>query len=295
MAGRKPLDQWFERVMNDPDKPGKCIAITMHHDQGGRGKEIHSTKLGASTGKPDELARLFKNIAETYSQDLPGIQTFELKAFYEKDGKPVDEALAFHPFTVAGSTDNHGLGSEAPTEAGMTKQAMRWYDADKKSVADQRSQVDRFSLQLLDQQARIIDTLSSRLHDAMHENVESFESLKQLVARKMLDDQEFEMKRIEAERSATREAQLLKMLPLLANTITGKEVFPQSAADTLLIDSIATNLKPHHIETLMKLDLPMELMGPLMQRFNEAHERAEAERKARPLPPANPEDDAAGD
>jgi hypothetical protein len=145
---------------------------------------------------------------------------------------------------------------------------------------------------------RALELLSRDAHDAKVENREMVTIMKEMIMEKALNNHESRMKEIEAEKSAQTRSQLLKMVPPLVNTVTGRNVFPLESSDTALVELIAESLNE---ETLGKLAgagaIPPELMGPLMARMQTHLEkkRMEQQAKAKLLPaPGNPEDDAAG-
>ena len=71
----------------------------------------------------------------------------------------------------------------------------------------------------------------------------------------------------------------MKFAPPLINTVLGKEIFPQSVADTALIDSIANHLSEEQIEMLATSNLfPPVVWGPLAQRLDHALKKKEEER-----------------
>ena len=76
-----------------------------------------------------------------------------------------------------------------------------------------------------------------------------------------------------ARETAEREA-MLRLLPSLANTITGREVFPQSTADTDLLEKIALSVPPEYVQAITG-QLPPALAGVLMQRFAKVYEDRE--------------------
>ena len=299
---KQTLGEWIKEAMNEGDKAlggqqeNPLSAIALVHLVGGGGiggmeKEVYNVKLGGSAGKawkPNELGDVLRTKAQNYVQDAPGVQYFKLKAFYGSDEPKMD-----FPFLVNVHVDNAGgsLFTEGPDERGQKQQGMRHMEMAMSQVFAQQQHLNSHY-------QRALELLSRDAHDAKVENREMVTIMKEMIMEKALNNHESRMKEIEAEKSAQTRSQLLKMVPPLVNTVTGRNVFPLESSDTALVELIAESLNE---ETLGKLAgagaIPPELMGPLMARM-QAHlqkKREETEAKRKLLPaPGNPEDDAAG-
>jgi hypothetical protein len=287
---KQTLEAWIHEALTDNDKIGSdgkpvaCSAFQLVHMVGQGEREIHTTRLGSKQWLARDLAQLFRHKAEGYCQDIPGVQTFCLLAFYEKD-----EPEARHPFLVNGDTDLNGLSTEGPDEKGFRMQGMRHLEA--------ITQLNHRSIaHVLDTMARMNESLARENLEVRRENREGFALVKELLTTQALNRHEHRMKELEYERSTGERKKWLDFAPSLVNTILGTEVFPQSTEDTALIESIADSLSE---EDLMKLGntLKPEILGPIAARF-EKHFKAKKLKSttaSKLLKSKNPEDDAAGD
>ena len=290
---RKSLDTWIAEAMADTDKEGKLSQIVLVHMVGLQQKEIHTTKF--STGKnwtARDLAEMFRNKAESYCQDLPGAQTFQLLAFYSKN-----EPEAFQPFTINVSAVEGSLGTEAPTEQGRLQQVMRQYESLFQQTYRKQQVLDDYTIRLLSQQGSLIDKLTK-------ENQDAFTIVKEMLMERALSEHGMRMKELEYERRSALYEKVTGFAPALINTVTGREVFPQSAADTALIEGLADSLSENATEeTIMQLAglIKPELLGPLMSRLEQHEKKKEKQKKARKAAAIgaarspDPEADAAGD
>ncbi len=271
---KQALDQWIHEALNDPDKAEPCKRLVLVHMQGATGqKELHAVTIGEGNGKsPKILADLFKGKAESYSQDLAGIQTFNLLAFYGADNEP----RAFHPFTLSGDAFHPGLATEAPDAVGIVQMLMRHYEVDKKLQVQERVATS-------DTLTQMIDFLSKALIKANEENAEAFAIMKEIMLEKTLNAHDLRMKEAAYARSTGERDKLMKLGPALINQITGKEVFPQSAADSAILEGIVEHVD---FETIQKIvvsggkggkELPPELVGMLMGRFTQIQEKKNAD------------------
>src|SRR5438045_297633 len=171
---RKPLDIWIKEALTDPDKDGQVSAFSLVHVVGIKEEEVHTCKIGPGRNwTPQDLAKLFKNKAETFAQDMPSMQTFKLLGFWGTDTEP----RAKHMFTVAGQAEeNHGV-TEPPTKEGRIMQDMRVTEAVVK-LAMQQSQ------QLLNVTNQVLITMSERLEKSEQRNVTALELAEKVILQK---------------------------------------------------------------------------------------------------------------
>jgi hypothetical protein len=285
---RQTLDQWIAQALNDPDKDGPCTLISLVHVSGAQSlRELHSTKIQAGgTYDPLRMAKMFRGKAEAYAQDLPGVQTFNLMAFY---GKP--EAEAHQPFLVnmQADTATAGLSTEGPTETGMTAQRMRQSEMMFQQVYRRQ--------EAMDQRAdRLLDLLTRHNERLQHENMQAFEGIKELIMAMATKEHDRKTELLAFQRKTEERKALISMVPPLVNTIAGKDVFPQSTVDTILIDSMAEKLEPAHLEMLLPM-LPAEVQGMVAARLEKTLKaKRDAEEQARKLPvyQGNPENEIEG-
>jgi hypothetical protein len=272
---RKTLKKWIDEAMVDKDKDGPLTALVLMHVVNGVDKtEIHTSKLGRSNQMgAEEYAKMFRDKAETYGQDFQGPQRFTVLAFYGDDN---DEPQARFPFLVSPPPPDEEMGTEPPTETGRMSQMMRHYETG-------MAQIFRRQITQDDHSIRMQDLMSRQIHQLMNDNAQMFELTKTLVKAQLLDQHELRMKELERESANDMKRGLLRMAPALANTITGRELFPQHSADTALIESIALGLDEDMLKAIPMI-APQALAGPLLQRLVDIRERHAAEQaKAKQL------------
>ncbi len=286
MAKRKTLEQWIAEVIVDPDKE-KFSGFSLVHMQGTSQKEIHSYKWGG-TGEIDakHMASVFRGKAEAYCQDMPGVQQFQMLAFYSGKNEPE----AFQPFTVNVQSDHSGLATEGPSEQGQIQQRMRHNEALIQQTYRKQEHLDNYTLRLLDAADRRNAALA-------HENMEAFNIVKEMLMERALNEHTRTMEQLAFSRATEERKKWLSFAPLLINTLLGDNIFPQSTEDTALIEGLANAVTEEHIHKLMGLGLPNELMGPLAARVMKAREKKAKEEAATKQLPAyrgNVEDDVTG-
>ena len=277
---RKTLAKWIEEALVDPDKDGQISAIALVHMLGQQRQELHTVKLGPTGNYTGEgLEKLLKGKAEAYAQDLDGVQTFALLAFY--GGKNTEQAIM--PFKVLPQVnpETAGLSTEAPTAEGRMAQKMRWDDALQMQVYRRQQLMDDFSIRMLERMDTMLGHSQSHNATLMKDNMEGFTIIKELLNERAVKAHNFAMEQLKYQRSSQEREKLLKFAPALINTLLGKEIFPQSTADTALIETIAENLDEGMITKLAEVGLPQELMGPLAARVMKAiSDKEEREKQA---------------
>ncbi len=270
---KQALDKWIEEAICDPDKSEPCKRIVLVHMFGTSQREIHTVTIGTGSGKdPKMMGALFKGKAESYAQDLPGVQTFNLLAFYGSESEP----SAFHPFTLTGDTFHPGLATEAPDSQGLVQMLMRHYEVDKKLQVQER-------VAATDTLMQMIDFLSKALVKSQEENSEAFAIMKEIMLEKTLNAHDLRMKEMAFARTTGEREKLMKIAPALVNQISGKEVFPQSTVDSAILEGIVENVDFESIQKIVGSggkdgkELPPELVGMLLSRMTEIQEKKNKE------------------
>lgn len=283
---RQTLDQWIYEALTDADKDGACTALSLVHRVGVREQEIHTTQLKQTGVDAKSLAKMFLGKAENYAAELPGVQTFNLLAFY--GGRTQFESIK--PFMVNGETDMGGLATEGPTKDGLVQQAMRHTEAMTQMSLRQTTAMTSAMTAMFEMVVR--ENMSLR-----KENLDATVIVRDAVLAMNEKKEESAFKRLKYERDTAERSKWLSFGPAFINTLLGREVFPQSTADTALIDTIAESISEEDIQRLAASGvIKPEVWGPLAQRMSKTMERkrlAEAQAKEA-LNGVDPEQDAAG-
>lgn len=288
-TNRKTLAQWIKEAINDPDKDGPLTMMALVHMVGQQQKELHTTKFAPGKDwKETDLADMFRGKAETYCQDLPGLQTFQLLAFYGGRSEPE----AFLPFVINVNADvGNGLATEAPTEQGKTQQSMRHTEMLLQQVYRRQQVMDDFTMSMIERLGGMVEKLT-------HENQEAFSVMKELLMEQATKTHEHKMAQLKFERDTAERKKWLSYAPPLLNTLLGREVFPQATADTALIESVADALTEEDIHKLAG-SLKPELWGPLAYRMHQymqkKNKELEQQKAAAALVSPDPEAEAAGE
>lgn len=294
---RKSLAKIIDEALVDPEKDGRISAISLVHMIGQQRQEVYTIKIGATSNHDGaSLEKLLKGKAETHAQDMDTVQSFALLFFY--GGKNIEQGVQLFKVLPTVNPETAGLSTEAPTAEGRLQQDMRWKDALQMQVYRRQETMDNHSIRMLEQQDKMLQRAQDMMGRLMTENMEAFNIVKELLNERALGQHNHAMEQAKFHRETEERAKFLKFAPVLVNTIFGKEIFPQSTADTALIESIAENVDEEMIQKLAGLGLDPMVMGPLAARVMKAMEdkekREAAARKVLPQYNGTPEQDIGG-
>jgi hypothetical protein len=204
--------------------------------------------------------------AESDAEGLSGRQSYMLYAFYEGQSawsrrKPIQ--VNGH---IVNTLGDHS--TEPATPEGRFAQRMRQDEA--------HSQLLVHGNAALIQQALSFGTImADRAERAETRNAEMFVKMQDIIMEMVTRQEEREQKRFENERNMKLIEAGTKFAPLLINTFSGKEIIPQSAADTALLEGIADGLSPEDVQKVVAVighKVPGPILGALFQRLGELHE-----------------------
>jgi hypothetical protein len=267
MAKRRvTIEQWLIDALSDPDKGGAASTVSLVYVKpGGSHQEIHSKSLKGATHNAKSLADFFMNKATGYAQDLPGIQTFKILAFYG-----TDQPQAEFPFTVADGEMTAGgeiaFARHEPTTQGLLAQLMK-HNEQTTSMLMQIAQTVTVQAVLREQQLRA-------------EVAEAQGIVRDVIMDMTKTNQAHEMAKLTFARESEERRMLGKMLPSAVNYVAGREVMPQELADSSMLDAMAEKVKPEHLSMLVQMKiLTQEQATLLAARFTRTLEQRAKERE----------------
>jgi hypothetical protein len=271
---KQTLDDWINEALTDMDKGKHCTMMSLVHIAGGTAeKEIHSIKFvsGGKQWTAKELADLFDHKAHGYAQELVGVQLFTIHAFYGESVQP----QASHPFRINGEHSYEGIQqTEGPTGQGLVQQSMRHTEA-----------MTQMALRALAEANSMLREHSSQVSrenlELRRENFDAMKVVKEIVLNDMRERHTFEMQLETTRRNSALLERAVALAPALVNTITGKEVFTESKADTAILEELFVSLTPDQMRQMAGI-LPPKLVGLIMARAERyMKERAEKEKTDR--------------
>lgn len=272
---RQSLDGWIREQLTDPEK-GRPSRFSIVHQRGDRQQEVYTAPAIPDKGNVDEreLATVLYNKAESYCQALPGVHTFVVLCFWK-----TPEPGASHAIVIKGKLDYEGA-TEEPNEQGERMQRMRHRETNHLYGMQRQQQLDAYSLAIIDRLGSLLRDSGDRELRARRNESEMFEVTRQILLDRIKENNEHELAKLKLQSQMAERKRLLEMAPPLANTILGREVFPQEYADKKLIDQIADSLPADALQKIAALGIfPPELVAVLATRFEKRIDELEQEKK----------------
>jgi hypothetical protein len=268
------IETWLHEVCTDSEL-GPCKAVALVHMAGTIQEDVYAKQIPAKIDAESvsDWAELFCKKAEQYAEGLPGVQTFSLLSFHGEGKKPGIRKT----FPVKGYVEHDGLLTENPTGKGVLQQMMRL-------VNDLAGIYARKDQALYESMLRRLDLETRQNMSLRQENVQMFEFSKELVLKLSDRTHEHRLAQIEAQTSADLKREVLKNAPLLLETVTGRQVLPAHAQDSLLIERFIDALAssgPDELMTMSLKDLPPPLLAALADRFQKGIAARQKEQEVR--------------
>jgi len=271
-AIRQFLEEQFGTVVEGQGAVS-IVGLTHHAHSGDVLLHAMSAKGGGPHwGKPEPMAEVIDAISVRHARGIAGsgspAQQFQLSVCRGDSGKPV----AFLPFVRLGAPSivgaNGSLATESANGVGAQAQGMRLLE-----VLCQGAFASLGGLHSSQQSA--IESRDRRIAELEGENRALFVALRQELERSVQLSHERKMRELEFMRTTEERRRIIKILPALANVMTGKEVFPISAEDTALIESLCENVSQEEIQMLTTVigQRSPELSALMLTRFRSIQEK----------------------
>lgn len=268
----KTLEQWVQEILSEtrenPEsgKDGACTALALlfMQPQGGS-KELDVIRLAGKTWKGKDIADRFRGKAETFAQDMPGRQSFQVQAFFG-----TREPQAFHPFVVADGEIAHGGADrtvkETPDSQGLVAFTMRHLER----TQEQLMALATGFVQRADARE---ERMAIREEKSREELNDAYAIVREMVMNQKKAEFDMEMAKLKYLRDSKNQGLMLEQAPALLNVISGQELFPLSVADKNLVDSLCERVTPEQVDGLVMTGIvPENLAGTLKLRIGQYHE-----------------------
>lgn len=230
---RTTVEQWITDALQDADKGAPCSVLSLVYLRGmsSSQEEIHTKEIrGPQIAK--QLAEFFIDRACGYAQDLAGMQTFKLLAFYG-----TAEPRASFPFTVADGQltagDNSSYSKHEPTQAGLLGQLMKHNET---IMAMNGALVT----------AIVTDGLAVR-----KELAEATMLVRDAVMQFATVGHQKQMEVLAFQRQTEERQMFAKALPAMVNHLSGREIVPESFALGEVLEGMATRIGPQDLQLLV--------------------------------------------
>ncbi len=247
---RKNLRQFITECLLVSDKQDlygvkKCTGFSLVHMRGGQEVELKTIKIGSRQWEPKDLAELFESTAETFAGGVPGTQQFQVMAFYDDNERP----QSFYPFRKACDPDHDGITTEPPTPTGQLSQFMRHLEAKERMTS-------QYTVSIFSILERTVKVQADRIQMLEKEQFDAVDLAKEMILKSAAQSHDREMELLKAKQSAGDREKVLALLPAVVNRVSGKEIFPQSTADSALFENLAGSLTEKQVQQLSSILTP---------------------------------------
>lgn len=246
---RQTVEQWVASVIGEVIDGKGCSAIALLHLKGvGGATEEVTTKPIEGTVNPKELGDHFIGRAEGFSQDLAGLQTFKLIAFYGNN----EPHNPFHFTTADGTVMSRSetmMSAHEPTPTGLMGQLMK----NNEFLSRQNADLVQQNMTMANGVIAACFGPQGIVQQSIRSQLEAVEVVKDA----MLDMSKQRRELVMEEHKAAQDLQMRKAvmdnLPLLTNRLTGREVFDEKSNRAKLLELFAMKIAPQDLEILVSM------------------------------------------
>lgn len=246
---RQTVEQWVAEVIAEVVDGKGCSLIALLHLKGvGGSTEEVTGKPVEGTVNPKELADHFIGRAEGFSQDLPGLQTFKLVAFYGNN----EPHNPFHFTTSDGAVTSRSesmMSAHEPTPTGLLGQLMK----NNEFLSRQNADLVQQNMTMANGVIAACFGPQGIVQQSIRSQLEAVEVVKDA----MLDMSKQRRELVLEEHKAAQDLQMRKAvmdnLPLIANRLTGREVFDEKSNRAKLLELFAMKISPQDLEILVSM------------------------------------------
>jgi hypothetical protein len=250
MAKRKQtVDMWVQTVIADVIDGRPCSAVACLHLKGvGGATEEVVTKPLEGPVNVKELADHLVGRAEGFAQDLAGLQTFKLLAFYGT----AEPHNPFH-FTVSdGSVISRNEAMQTahePTPTGLLGQLMKHNE----QLVQQNMVLTQANMQLAQGVLGMCLGPQGVIAQSRQSELEAIAVVKDATLGMLKERKEARLEELQAVQQIQTRKAILDAIPHMVNRWTGHEVFSETANKAAIIDKLAMKVSPQDLELLVQM------------------------------------------
>jgi hypothetical protein len=246
---RQTVEQWVTSVIGEVIDGKGCSAIALLHLKGvGGATEEVTTKPLEGTVNAKDLGEHLIGRAEGFSQDLAGLQTFKLVAFYGNN----EPHNPFHFTTSDGAVTSRSesmMSAHEPTNIGLLGQLMKHLD-----MKDLRLlEATNSNMTMANGLIAMCFGPQGVVQQSIRAQLEAVEVVKDA----MLDMQRERKQLILEEHKAAQDLQtrkaIIEAIPQLVNRVSGHEVFDERGNRAKMLETLAMKVTPQDIEMLVAM------------------------------------------
>lgn len=246
---RQTVESWIQTVIAEVIDGRPCTAVTCLHlkGMGGATEEVVTRPLEGPINVK-ELADHLLGRAEGFSQELPGLQTFKLLAFYGSN----EPHNPFH-FTV--SDGNIISRSEAmqsahePTPTGLLGQLMKHNEG----LVAQNMMLTQSNMQMAQSIIGMCLGPQGIIAQSRQTEIEAISVVRDATLDMFKQRKEARLEEIKAVQELQTRKAITEAIPHMVNRWTGREVFSETGNKAAILDKLALRISPQDLELLVQL------------------------------------------
>jgi len=240
---------WVQTVIADVIDGRPCSAVACLHLKGvGGATEEVVTKPLEGPVNVKELADHLVGRAEGFAQDLAGLQTFKLLAFYGT----AEPHNPFH-FTVSdGSVISRNEAMQTahePTPTGLLGQLMKHNE----QLVQQNMVLTQANMQLAQGVLGMCLGPQGVIAQSRQSELEAIAVVKDATLGMLKERKEARLEELQAVQQIQTRKAILDAIPHMVNRWTGHEVFSETANKAAIIDKLAMKVSPQDLELLVQM------------------------------------------
>jgi len=246
---RQTVEQWVGSVIGEVIDGKGCSAIALLHLKGmGGATEEVTTKPIEGTVNSKELGDHFIGRAEGFSQDLPGLQTFKLVAFYGNN----EPHNPFHFTTSDGTVMSRSetmMSAHEPTPTGLLGQLMK----NNEFMSRQNADLVQQNMTMANGIVAMCFGPQGIVQQSIRSQLEAVEVVKDAMLDMSKQRRELVLEEHKAAQDLQTRKAIIDAVPLLVNRVTGHEVFDEKSNRAKLLEVFAMKISPQDLEMLVSM------------------------------------------
>lgn len=246
---RQTVDTWVQTVIADVIEGRTCTAVTCLHlkGMGGATEEVVTRPLEGPVNIK-ELADHLVSRAEGFAQELAGLQTFKLLAFYGT----AEPHNPFH-FTVSDGTvisrSEAMQTAHEPTPTGLLGQLMKHNE----QLVQQNMVLTNANMQLAQGVLGMCLGPQGIIAQSRQSEQEAIAVVKDATLNMFKERKEARIEELKAVQQIQTRKAIMDAIPHMVNRWTGHEVFSETANKAAIVDKLAMKVTPQDLELLVQL------------------------------------------
>jgi hypothetical protein len=246
---RQSVDQWVQSVISEKVEDKGCSAIALLHLKGvGGATEEITTRPVEGTIDVAEVANFLVGRAEGFSQDLPGLQTFKLIAFYGTN----EAHNPFHFTTSDGNVTSRTeimMSAHEPTPTGLLGQLMKHNE----TLMSQNNQLVTANMTMANGVLAMCFGPQGVIQASIRAQLETVEIVKDVNLDMFKQRKELAIEEHKAASDLQMRKAIIDVFPHMVNRFTGREVFDENSNRAKAFEALAVKFSPKDIEFLVSI------------------------------------------